>query len=136
MLARILRVPSWLLGATFVSLTFYLFMWNGEVALASVGTLIIPAAVVFALHRDPWIRGGIVAVALVIWVGVAVVSALAEVGIGRMTALTVATDITARTARFRWRRPRPRRTDTGKPKVIWVTPSHGSIRENWAPTSV
>lgn len=36
-LARIVRVPTWLLGAAFVSLAFYLFMWNGDVALASLG---------------------------------------------------------------------------------------------------
>ena len=43
-LARILRVPSWLLGAAFISLTFYLFMWNGDVAIASLGPSVAEVA--------------------------------------------------------------------------------------------
>jgi signal transduction histidine kinase len=41
--------------------------WRPGVALASVGTLIIPASIVFSLHRDLWIRAGMVAAAVVVW---------------------------------------------------------------------
>ena len=35
--AKLLRYPAWIMGALFVAGVFYLFLWNGDVAISSMG---------------------------------------------------------------------------------------------------
>jgi len=37
LVAKLLRYPAWLMGAAFIAGVFYLFLWNGDVAVESMG---------------------------------------------------------------------------------------------------